>query len=203
MRHIHVFNREENPDLPTLLLLHGTGGNETDLMAVGEFISPQSSRLGVRGNVVENGMPRFFRRLSEGVFDEEDLVFRTKELNAFLDESAEKYEFDRHNIVAVGYSNGANIAASLLFHYENALRGAILFHAMVPLRDVELPNLAGTPIFMGAGVNDPLIPANETEELGKWLTDAGANVETFWGNYGHQLTSNEIRTAAAWFKKTF
>src|SRR5690606_34628251 len=107
----------------TLLLLHGTGGNENDLLPLANHIDPSANVLSVRGNVLENGMPRFFRRLAEGVFDEEDLIFRTKELNEFLDEAAEKYEFDRNNIIAVGYSNGANIAASLLFHYENALKG--------------------------------------------------------------------------------
>lgn len=200
---INLFKKGENPELPTLLLLHGTGGNEADLMTVGEYISRSSSRLGVRGNVSENGMPRFFRRLAEGVFDEEDLKFRTKELYDFIDESAAEYGFDRNNVVAVGYSNGANIAASLLFHYKNAFRGAILFHAMVPLRGLNLPNLTGTPIFMGAGVNDPLIPSQETEELGKMLSDAGASVETFWGNHGHQLTSDELRAAIQWFQKNF
>jgi phospholipase/carboxylesterase len=200
---IHLFKQGENSNLPTLLLLHGTGGNEADLMTVGEMISPTSARLGVRGNINENGMPRFFRRLAEGIFDEEDLIFRTKELNEFLDESAEKIGFDRNNVVAVGYSNGANIAASLLFHFRNALRGAILFHAMVPLRTITPPDLSGTPIFMGAGINDPLIPAKETEELGQMLTAAGANVETFWGNHGHQLTHGELRASTDWFHKNF
>ena len=124
-------------------MLHGTGGNELDLLPLAERIDEEASVLSVRGNVLENGMPRFFRRLAEGIFDEEDLVFRTKELNEFLDEAAEQYGFDRNHIIAIGYSNGANIAASLLFHYENALTGAILHHPMVPRRGIELPNLAG------------------------------------------------------------
>ena len=112
--------------------------------------------LSVRGNVLENGMPRFFRRLAEGIFDEEDLVFRTKELNEFLDEAAKTYEFDRDNIIAVGYSNGANIAASLLFHYQNALKGAILHHPMVPRRGIEFPDLTEKFVFIAAGTNDPI-----------------------------------------------
>jgi phospholipase/carboxylesterase len=106
-------------------------------------IDEDASFLSVRGNVLENGMPRFFRRLAEGIFDEEDLIFRTKELYEFLDEASQTYEFDRKNIIAIGYSNGANIAASLLFHYQDALKGAILHHPMVPLRGIELPDLTG------------------------------------------------------------
>ena len=130
----HIFKKGPNPEKPTLLLLHGTGGNEYDLLPLGEKIDREANVLSVRGNVLENGMPRFFRRLAEGVFDEEDLIFRTKELNEFLDEASARYGFDRSNIVAVGYSNGANIAGSLLFHYRDALKGAILHHPMVPRR---------------------------------------------------------------------
>ncbi len=122
----HVFQKGKDTSKPVLLLLHGTGGNEVDLLPLAEIVDPEASVLSVRGNVLENGMPAFFRRLAEGIFDEEDLIFRTKELNEFLDEAAKEYKFDRNNIVAIGYSNGANIAASLLFHYENALKGAVL-----------------------------------------------------------------------------
>src|SRR6476659_6247575 len=110
----HIFNKGQDPTKPTLLLLHGTGGNELDLLPLAGRIDDEANVLSVRGNVLENGMPRFFRRLAEGIFDEEDLIFRTKELNEFLDEAAKEYKFDRNNIVAIGYSNGANIAASLL-----------------------------------------------------------------------------------------
>ncbi|GJM71677.1 phospholipase/carboxylesterase [Paenibacillus macerans] len=188
---------------PPLLLLHGTGGTETDLLPLAELISPASPVLSVRGNVLENGMPRFFRRLAAGVFDEEDLMLRTRELNDFLDEASEQYGFDRRALVAVGYSNGANIAASLLFHYPQALGGAILHHPMVPRRGVELPDMAGLPVFIGAGRYDAMSPARETEELERLLSGAGANVHVHWEPYGHQLTPTEVDAAAAWFRQNF
>ena len=181
----HIFQTGADPSRPTLLLLHGTGGNEHDLLPLAEIIDKDANVLSVRGNVLENGMPRFFRRLSEGVFDEEDLIFRTKELNEFLDEAAEKYSFDRNNITAVGYSNGANIAASLMFHYQDALKTAILHHPMVPRRGIELPDLNGKRVFIGAGSNDPICPPEESEELKDLLAQAGAEVELHWENRGH------------------
>ncbi|RZT24000.1 alpha/beta hydrolase [Fictibacillus sp. BK138] len=199
----HLFKKGSDERKPVLLLLHGTGGNEEDLLALADMISPDSAVLSVRGNVSENGMPRFFRRLAEGVFDEEDLIFRTKELNEFIDESAKKYQFDRNNVVAVGYSNGANIAGSLIFHYENALKGAILHHPMVPRRGIELPDLANLPVFIGAGKNDPICPAAETEELENLLANAGAKVQVKWENMGHQLTRAEVEEAAEWFTANF
>ncbi|MGE8077656.1 alpha/beta hydrolase [Peribacillus loiseleuriae] len=199
----HIFQKGSNLETPVLLLLHGTGGTETDLLGIAEMVSPESSVLSVRGNVLENGMPRFFRRLAEGVFDEEDLVFRTQELNEFLDQAAKEYEFDRKNIVALGYSNGANIAASLLFHYEGALKGAILHHPMVPRRGIDLPNNSGIPVFIAAGVNDPICPAKETEDLSQLLQSAGAMVEVKWENFGHQLTRSEVEEAGVWFQKHF
>src|ERR671927_1155882 len=194
----HIFNKGQDPTKPTLLLLHGTGGNELDLLPLAGMISPSANVLSVRGNVLENGMPRFFKRLAEGVFDEEDLVFRTKELNEFLDEAAEKYGFDRDNIIAIGYSNGANIAASLLFHYQNALKGAILHHPMVPRKGIALPDLSGKAVFIAAGTNDPICSPMESAELQSLLENANAKVELHWENRGHQLTAQEIEAAAQW-----
>ncbi|MGM7722429.1 alpha/beta hydrolase [Metabacillus sp. Hm71] len=199
----HIFIEGKNKNAPTLLLLHGTGGNERDLLPIAEMIDHDASVLGVRGNVLENGMPRFFRRLAEGVFDKEDLIFRTKELNEFLSEMAEQYQFNRNNVVAIGYSNGANIAASLMYHYKNALNGAILLHAMVPRRGIEVPDLANTPVFIGAGTNDPLIPQAETKELANVLRQANAAVTEHWGNAGHQLTREEIEKAKEWYDQHF
>jgi phospholipase/carboxylesterase len=197
----HIFQKGTRQEAPTLILFHGTGGTEQDLLPLAKQLSPESAVLSIRGNVLENGMPRFFRRLAEGVFDEADLIFRTKEVSDFLDQAAIEHEFDRGNLVAVGYSNGANIAGSLLFHYKQAFKGAILHHPMVPLRGITLPDLSGTPIFIGAGSNDPICTPQETEELQELFSRAGASVEVHWERFGHQLTSSEAAAAAAWFQK--
>ncbi|MEC1523759.1 alpha/beta hydrolase [Neobacillus niacini] len=199
----HIFNKGQNPTKPTLLLLHGTGGNELDLLPLAGMIDDEANVLSVRGNVLENGMPRFFRRLAEGVFDEEDLIFRTKELNEFLDEAAENYDFDRNNILAIGYSNGANIAGSLLFHYQHALKGAILHHPMVPRKGIDLPDLTGKSVFIAAGTNDPICSPMESSELQSLLEKANAQVELHWENKGHQLTKQEVEAAASWYQKHF
>jgi phospholipase/carboxylesterase len=199
----HIFKKGNDAKAPVLLLLHGTGGTERDLLPLADRISPASSVLSVRGSVLENGMPRYFRRLAEGVFDIEDLLFRTKELKDFLDTAALEYGFDRHNLVAIGYSNGANIAGSLLFHYKGTLRGAILHHPMVPIRGIELPDLTGVPCFIGAGSNDPICAPQETEDLQRLLSEAGAPVTVHWEPYGHQLTGTEVAAAAAWYNETF
>jgi phospholipase/carboxylesterase len=199
----HIFKQGSNASKPVLLLLHGTGGTEQDLLPLAEMIDPEVSVLSVRGNVSENGMPRFFRRLAEGVFDEEDLIFRTKELHEFLDKAAKEHGFDRSNIVAFGYSNGANIAASLLFHYDDSLKGASLHHPMVPLRGIQLPNLSGVPVFIAAGKNDPICPAAESEELDELLRGAGAKTTVHWEMNGHTLTGSEVAVAADWYRSQF
>ncbi|MFC0044825.1 alpha/beta hydrolase [Metabacillus iocasae] len=198
----HVFKKGADESKRVLLMLHGTGGTEQDLLPIASMIDSQASVLSVRGNVLENGMPRFFRRLQEGIFDIEDLEFRTKELHEFLNEAAEKYEFDRQHVVAIGYSNGANIAGSLLFHYEQSLKGALLFHPMVPRRGISLPSLANVPVFIGAGDNDPICLPEETSELTSLLQDAGASVKVHWESFGHQLTRSEIEAAKEWYEKT-
>lgn len=197
----YIFQKGTNQSKPTLLLLHGTGGTEHDLVPVAGEIDQESNVLSVRGNVSENGMPRFFKRLAEGVFDEEDLIARTKELNEFLDEASEENSFDRDNVIAVGYSNGANIAASLMFHYQHALKGAMLHHPMVPRRGIDLPDLSGKNVFIAAGTNDPICPAQESEDLKFLLDNAGANVELHWENKGHQLTFDEVKVAAEWYHR--
>lgn len=203
MQHHHLYKQGASADAKTLLLLHGTGGNEQDLLPLAEMISKDSNILSVRGNVSENGMPRFFRRLAEGVFDIEDLIQRTHDLKEFIDHAAENYNFDRKRVVAVGYSNGANIAASLLFHYSDALQGAVLHHPMVPLRDKELPDLSGVPVFIAAGRRDMMCPPQESEDLNSMLTEAGADVQLHWEQGGHQLSLTEVEAAAIWFKQKF
>lgn len=199
----HIFIKGTKGTSPTLLMLHGTGGNENDLLPLAKMIDQDASVLSIRGNILENGMPRFFRRLAEGVFDEADLVLRTKELYDFLDEASQQYGFARDNILAVGYSNGANIAASLLFHYKAALKGAILHHPMVPRRGVKLPDLSGTKVFLAAGKNDPICSAQESEELKDLLVSASASVELHWENNGHQLSLSEVEAARDWYLNSF
>ncbi|GAA4071081.1 alpha/beta hydrolase [Amphibacillus indicireducens] len=198
----HIF-KEGQLDGPTLLLLHGTGGNEHDLLPIAEMIDPSANVLSVRGNILENGMPRFFKRLKEGIFDLDDLVKQTKNLAEFIDEASEKYQFDRNQVIAIGYSNGANIAGSLLFHYKNVLKGAILHHPMVPIRDVELPDQKQTAVFIGAGKNDPMCPAKESVELEELLANNGADVTVHWERNGHQLTQTEVQAARDWYQKQF
>lgn len=197
----HIYNPPQDTSKPTFLLLHGTGGTETDLLPTAGHIDPQAGVLSVRGNVSENGMPRFFKRLSEGVFDMEDLRERTEELHAFIGQAAEQYGFDRNNVIAIGYSNGANIAANLLFTYSDSLKAAMLHHPMVPDREAKLPDLAGTCVFIGAGTNDPICPKEESIDLDRLLREAGADVELHWENRGHQLTMEEIAAAKAWYEK--
>ena len=196
----HIF-KEGSKSKPTFLLLHGTGGTEQDLLPLANMIDQEANVLSVRGNVSENGMPRFFKRLAEGVFDLEDLKFRTEELYNFIDKAAKDYGFERENVIAIGYSNGANIAGSLLFHYSNVLKGAILHHPMVPIRDKELPDVSNVPVLITAGENDPLCPPQETNDLAKLLKEAGANIDVYWHRQGHQLTQDEAQAAKQWYEK--
>src|SRR6059036_2661059 len=153
----------------TLFLLHGTGGNERDLIPLGRELDPNAALLSPRGKVLENGMPRFFRRLAEGVFDLEDLKYRTHELADFVTAAAQHYGFASDNVVAVGYSNGANIAASTLLLRPQVLSDAVLFRAMVPLIPDKLPDLSSEHIWIGAGDQDPIVPASETKRLAELL----------------------------------
>lgn len=185
---------------PVLLLLHGTGGTEHDLLSVGRHLDPTAGILSPRGQVLENGMPRFFRRLAEGVFDLADLRARTADLAAFVAESAERYQFDPRRVVAAGFSNGANIASSLLLLSPGSLSGAILFRGMVPLEPDPLPALPGTPVLLSNGRTDPLVSPAETERLAGILGRAGAHVTVAWQPGGHGLTKADVDGAAAWLR---
>jgi predicted esterase/catechol 2,3-dioxygenase-like lactoylglutathione lyase family enzyme len=197
---VHQFIPAQASDAPTLLLLHGTGGNEHDLLTLGRALYPQAALLSPRGQVLENGMPRFFRRLAEGVFDLDDLRRRAGELASFVAAASEVYQFDPRRVIAVGYSNGANIAASLLLLHPQVLAGAVLFHAMVPIVPQELPDLHGVPVFMGAGQFDPLIPPPQTEQLALLLQQAGAEVALRWEPGGHTLSQAEVDAATSWLR---
>jgi predicted esterase len=182
----------------TLLLLHGTGGNETDLIPLGRALDSEAALLSPRGKVLENGMPRFFRRLAEGIFDEEDLVHRTHELADFIERAKSYYAFAADKIVAVGFSNGANIAASLLLLRPKTLRAAVLFRPMVPLVPEKLPDLPDVDVWIGAGNQDPIIPVSGTWRLIELLQKAKARVTPSFANAGHGLTNGEVEDARRW-----
>src|SRR5882724_5573347 len=182
----------------TLLLLHGTGGNERDLIPLGRELDPNAALLSPRGKVLENGMPRFFRRLAEGVFDLEDLKYRTHELADFVTAAAQHYGFASDNVVAVGYSNGANIAASMLLLLPAILSATILFRAMVPLVPETQPNLSAVRVWIGAGAHDPIIPTAETKRLAELLRGAGTDVTMRYFQAGHELTPADVEAARDW-----
>lgn len=186
----------------TLLLLHGTGGNEDDLIPLGRTLLPGAGLLSPRGNVLERGMPRFFRRLAEGVFDQEDLARRTAELAAFVEMATTTYGLCRDGIVAVGFSNGANIAASLLLRRPGLLRGAVLLSPMVPFEPDTLPDLRGTAVFIGAGRSDAISPPAQVERLAELLQRSGASVTLHWEPGGHTLTEGEVDAARDWLPRS-
>ena len=179
----------------TLLLLHGTGGSERDLIPLGRELDPDASLLSPRGKILENGMPRFFRRLAEGVFDLEDLKKRTHELADFVTSASQHYELDDKKIVAVGYSNGANIAASMLLLRPEILPAAILFRAMVPLVPETQPELSTRSVFISAGAFDPIVSPSSTRELVDLLRQSGANVDIRFLQSGHELTAEDVDLA--------
>jgi len=183
-----------------LLLLHGTGGNEHDLIPLGRELDPRAALLSPRGKILENGMPRFFRRLAEGVFDVEDLKQRTNELADFVSRTAKIYKLAADQVVAVGYSNGANIAASMLLLRPEILRAAILFRAMVPLVPENLPDLSSVLVWIGAGDHDPIIPTSETRRLVELLRRAGADVTMRFANATPGLTDADVGTARHWLE---
>jgi len=193
---IHEF--VQGKSIRTLLLLHGTGGNERDLIPLGQELDPSAALLSPRGKVLENGRPRFFRRLAEGVFDLEDLQNRTNELADFVISAALHYKIDNRQIVAVGYSNGANIAASMLLLRPEILSAAILFRAMVPLVPETKPNLKSKRIWIGSGAHDPIVPASNTKELVELLRSSGAEVAIRFFQSGHELTDADVDAAREW-----
>ena len=186
---------------PVLLLLHGTGGNEDDLLPLGHALAPGAALLSPRGKVLEHGMPRFFRRLAEGVFDVPDLIARTHDLAKFVRAAATHYDLDPARLVAVGFSNGANIAGSLLLLHPGLLRAAILFRPMVPFEPDVLPDLKGTGVFASAGRTDPIVPPSNPERLAAMLREAGADVTLAWQPGGHNLTGSEVEAAGRWLAK--
>jgi len=193
--YFHRFEPATRPGSPPLLLLHGTGGNENDLLSVGRQLAPGSALLSPRGNVNEHGMPRFFRRFAEGVFDLEDVAKRAHELANFVRDAAAEYGFAPGSLTALGYSNGANIAASVLFLRPEALTGAVLLRPMVVLQPSQLPDLRGKRIGIISGRYDPIVPVEQPEALAAMFRSAGADVELHWLETGHQLSAMDFRLA--------
>jgi predicted esterase len=200
---VHKFVKPTGGSKLTLLLLHGTGGNEGDLIQLGRELSPDAALLSPRGKVLENGMPRFFRRLGEGIFDINDLVDQTHNLAVFAKEASRAYGFDLGKVVAVGYSNGANIAGSALILHPETLAGAVLFRPMVPFVPDSMPELSGKPILILAGLRDSIVQKDETDRLAGLLKRAGAEVTLRWADATHGIASDEIAAAREWLSDKF
>lgn len=198
---VHVYEPPSAGDRPTLLMLHGTGGNELDLVPAGRALLPGAGILSPRGKVLERGMPRFFRRLAEGVFDLDDLRFRAAELAAFVAAAAKHYGFDPARVAAMGFSNGANIASSLLLLSPGTLKAAALFSPMVPLVPDPLPALQGVDVLISAGKRDPLVTPENTAELAALLESCGASVRVRWTEGGHSLGPEDVEAGAAWVRQ--
>ena len=202
MDFIHQFIPAPNASSDrVLLLLHGTGGNENAMVPIGRDLDPDAALLSLRGKVLENGMPRFFRRLAEGVFDEADVIRRANELADFIPRAARQYNFDLNKLTAVGYSNGANVAAAVLLLRPGTITSAVLFRAMVPLTPEIQPNLDGTRVLICSGERDPIIHLENAERLTAMLRTAGADVTLRVEDASHQLAFAEIAAAKKWLRE--
>jgi phospholipase/carboxylesterase len=193
---VHRF--EAGTSSATLLLLHGTGGDEHDLIPLGRDLAPTANLLSPRGQVLEQGMPRFFRRLAMGIFDEDDLMRRADDLAAFVEAAARQYKLDPSRVYALGYSNGANIAAAVLLLHGRALAGGVLLRPVLPLEPPTRPDLTGKSVLISAGRQDPYSPADRVDALADRLTQAGARVDLRWQEGGHQITPGELDLARDW-----
>lgn len=194
----YQFQPATMPDRPTLLLLHGTGGSEHDLLPLGRLLCEGAALLSPRGRVIEHGMPRFFRRFSEGVFDLDDLRARAAELAGFVEGATAAHGLEPGRVVAVGYSNGANIAHTTALLHPGVFDAVVLFHPQHALAPDPLPDLHGLPVFIGAGDRDPIVSRDDVEALVDLLTRAGARVTIHWLPGGHSLSRDETDLARTW-----
>jgi predicted esterase len=195
---IHRFHSgEESAD--TLLVLHGTGGNENDLIGIGQAIAPGAAILSPRGNVLEHGAPRFFKRIAEGVFDPKEVRSRAEELARFIRAAAITYRLDPSRVFALGYSNGANVASTVMLIEPGAIQGSILFRPMVVYEPPDKPDLSGSSIFISAGRLDSIVPTASVEQLAEIFRSGNADVTLKWQISGHNLVPSEVREAAEWF----
>jgi len=197
LSYLHRFEPGTDASAPPVLLLHGTGGNENDLIPLGRQLAPGSALLSPRGDVSEHGMPRFFRRFAEGVFDLADVSKRTQALADFIAAASREYGFDASRLTALGYSNGANIAASLLLLRPESLARAVLLRPMVVLQPEQLPDLVGKQISLLSGRHDPIVPVDQPPRLAELFRRAGAHVDLHWLDTGHQLTEADLRIAGS------
>lgn len=197
---VHRFVPAENGSAQVLLLLHGTGGNESDLLSLGRELDAKAALLSPRGKVLENGAPRFFRRLAEGVFDEADVIFRAHELADFVHAAAKHYGFAQQNLCAVGYSNGANIASAVMLLRPESFPRAVLFRAMVPLSKPPLGELTGSKILISNGTRDPIIPLENGERLARIFRQAGAETTFEAQNASHGLVPQDLEGARRWLR---
>ena len=196
---IHRFvPTEDKTSAETLVVLHGTGGDENDLIGIGQAIAPGVAILSPRGNVLENGAPRFFKRLAEGVFDPKEVRSRGEELAQFIRAAISKYALNPERIFALGYSNGANIASTVMFIEPGLLQGAILFRPMLVFEPDERPDLSGAGVFISAGRMDPIVPTTSVERLVELFEGSRAEVTLKWQLAGHNLLPSEVREAADW-----
>ncbi len=198
--YVHRYVAPSGDDPRTLLLLHGTGGDENDLIHLGQMLAPDAGLLSPRGTVNENGAARFFRRLAEGVFDIEDLHLRTKELVAFVEGAAAHYGFDPARVIAVGFSNGANIAGSVLLSSPKTLDSAVLFRPMVPFVPDQPVSLEGKRVYIGAGENDQIVSRLHPQRLAEMLRVLGADVTLSWQPAAHALTRQDVTSAYDWLE---
>ena len=197
----HAYVLDPASESRSLLLLHGTGGNEYDLLALGKEVDPEATLISPRGKVLERGMLRFFKRLREGVFDLEDLQARTDDLDRFIVGAEARHGIDPEGMVALGFSNGANIAGSLLLRHGKRILGAILVRPMVPFEPEELPDLSGIPVLLLFGERDPIVVPAERERLTELFSAAGASVSRkVWPGVGHALIQEDVLAAREWLK---
>ena len=179
---------------PLFLLLHGTGGNAHDLIDLGRDLLPGAHLIAPRGDVSENGALRFFRRTGEGVYDMADLARATTKLGDFI--ATQRARLGAASVTALGYSNGANILASVLFATPALVDRAVLMHPLIPFTPPPQPGLANRPVLITAGRRDPIGPAAVTQRLADYLADQGATVSLVWHEGGHELRPQEITAAA-------
>jgi len=201
----YIYKASGQPGAYTLLLLHGTGGDENDLVPLAANFGDTLNLLSVRGNVSENGMPRFFKRLGMGVFDEQDLDFRTDELVAFVKAAAVEKGFDSTKVIALGYSNGANIAGAALVKYPSFLAGAVLYRPMQPFKAITIPAVKtdNVPVFFSSGKADPTIAPTATPKYVDTLKELGYNVAFHNLSTGHNLTREDLELSVEWFANHF